>query len=649
MISRLQSVERRTLSIGGLVLAAVFFLALNVLSGQVFRGAQLDLTEGRIYTLSDGTRQILRSLKEPLTLRFFLSRELLEQSPSFKNYAKSVQELLERYAALSNANLKLEIIQPESFSPEEDRAVGFGLQGVPLTQAGNLGYFGLAATNTTDDLGVIPFFSRARERFLEYDLSRLIQNLANPKKKKIGFNTSLPIDADPIRRYRPWQIIKQMREFFDVERVTLEDPVPDDIDVLLVIHPRDMDDTDRYYIDQYVMRGGKTMIFVDPFSEEATRGNAMQRQPPDTGSSLDKLFNAWGILFDKNKVLGDRIAAQRVSAGKDALGRPVITDYLAWMTMSGERLARNDVILGELEQINIATAGFIETEEGANLKVEPLITSSKESMVIDAEKVRKDPNPARLLKDFKSADRNFIIAARISGRLKSAFPKGPPKDETRDEIRKSRLEKGEEVAELKPHLAESAKPANLIVVADTDILADSFWVQERDFFGQNIIIPTANNGDFVINALDNLAGSSELISLRSRGVTARPFHVVEAIAREAELRYRSKEQALLEKLKEVEGKLKGLQTKETPEGKGQNVILSSEQKAAIEKFRVESIKTRQELRAVQRALRSDIDRLEARLKVINIGLIPIVVVVFAVGLGLVRRRAARRYRVAQTS
>ena len=243
MISRLQSVERRTLAIGSLVLAAVFFLALNVLSGQVFRGAQLDLTEGRIYTLSDGTRQILRSLKEPLTLRFFISSELLEQSPSFKNYAKSVQELLERYAALSNANLKLEIIQPEPFSPEEDRAVGFGLQGVPLTQAGNLGYFGLAATNTTDDLGIIPFFSRARERFLEYDLSRLIQNLANPKKKKIGLNTSLPIDADPMRRYRPWQIIKQMREFFDVERITLEDPVPDDIDVLLVIHPRDMDDT----------------------------------------------------------------------------------------------------------------------------------------------------------------------------------------------------------------------------------------------------------------------------------------------------------------------------------------------------------------------------------------------------------------------
>ena len=649
MMSRLQSVERRTLAIGSLALAVVFFFALHVLSSQVFRGMQLDLTEGRIYTLSEGTRKILASLREPVTLRFFVSRELLEQSPSFKNYAKSVQELLERYAALSNTNLKLEFIQPEPFSPEEDRAVGYGLQGVPLTQAGNLGYFGLAGTNTTDDLDVIAFFSQARERFLEYDLSRLIQNLGNPKRKRIGLNSSLPIDADPMRRYRPWQIVEEMRKFFDVERITLEDPITDDIDVLLVIHPRDMDDTDRYFIDQYVMRGGKTMIFVDPFSEEATRGSAMRRQPADTGSELDKLFKAWGIHFDKEKVLGDRISAQRVSAGKDALGRPVITDYLAWLTMTSERMARDDVVTGELDQINLATAGFFTVDEGKNLKVEPLITSSEQSMAIDAVKLRKDPKPAQLLKDFKSGGKKLIVAARISGQLKSAFPDGPPKDKTREEIRKSRLEKGEEVAAVLPHLAESAKTANLIIVADTDILADSYWVQVRDFFGKKITIPIANNGDFVINALDNLAGSSELISLRSRGVKARPFHTVDAIAREAELRYRSKEQALLEKLTEVEKKLKGLQTTDAPEGKGQNIILSAEQKAAIEKFRVESINTRQELRAVQLALRSDIDRLDARLKIINIGAIPVAVVVFAVVLALVRRRAARRYRAAQAA
>jgi ABC-type uncharacterized transport system involved in gliding motility auxiliary subunit len=646
MLSALESADRRTLAVGGLALAAVFVLALHVFSQLAFRGIQIDLTEDSVYTLSQGTREVLAAVKEPVTLRFFVSPELVEQSPGLNNYAKSVQELLERYVALSNENLKLEIIHPEPFSPEEDRAVGFGLQGVPLTQAGNLGYFGLAGTNTTDDLDVIPFFTLTRERFLEYDLSRLIQNLDNPKKKKIGLVGSLPIMNDPIRRYRPWYIVKQMRQFFDVERVTLEDPIPDDIDVLMVVHPRDMDDTDRYYIDQYVVAGGRTMIFLDPFSEEATRGNSMQRQGPDTGSELDKLFKAWGIVFDKNKVLGDRQAAQRVSAGKDALGRPVITDYLAWLTMTSERLARGDVITGELEQINLASSGFIDKAEGAEIKFEPLIVSSKDSMAMAVSTVNKDPSPTKMLKDFKSANRSFNVAARISGMLKSAFPDGPPEDKMRAEIAEARRKKGEEVPVQKPHLKQSAQPANLIVVADVDMLADSFWVQTQNFFGQQVVVPIANNGDFVINALDNLAGSNALISLRGRGVTSRPFHTVEAIQKEAELRYRSKEQGLLDKLKEVEARLKDLQTKEKPKGKGQAVILSAEQKAAIDKFRQQSITTRKELREVQLALRRDIDRLDGLLKLINIGLVPALIVIFAIVLGLVRRAAAQRHRAA---
>ncbi len=646
MTDALKSIDRRTLAIGGLVLAAIFVLALHVFSQLVFRGIQLDLTEDRVYTLSDGTREVLRSVKEPVTLRYFVSNELVEQSPALKKYAKSVQELLERYVELSNENLKLEIIHPEPFSPEEDRAVGFGLQGVPLTQAGNLGYFGLAGTNTTDDLDVLPFFNLSRERFLEYDLSRLIQNLDNPKRKKIGIISSMPMMADPIRRYRPWQIVQQMKQFFDVERVTMEEPLPDDLDVLMVVHPRDMDDTDRYYIDQFVMSGGKTMIFVDPFSEEATRGNAMQRRGPDTGSELDKLFKAWGIVFDKNKVLGDRQAAQRVSAGKDALGRPLITDYLAWLTLTGERLRRNDVITGELEKINLASSGFIDKAEGAEIKFEPLIYSSTDSMAMAVSKVNKDPKPARLLRDFKSADRSFTVAARISGKLKSAFPDGAPKDKMRAEIDAARRKKGETVREMKAHLKESARPVNLIVVADVDMLADSFWVQIQNFFGQRVVVPSANNGDFVINALDNLAGSNALISLRSRGVTSRPFHTVEAIQKAAELRYRSKEQGLLDKLKEVEAKLKDLQTKEKPGGKSKGTILSAEQKAAIDKFRRQAIAARRELRGVQRALRRDIDRLDGMLKVINIGGMPVLVIIFAIGLGLVRRAAARRHRVA---
>jgi ABC-type uncharacterized transport system involved in gliding motility auxiliary subunit len=644
MAGGMKNWDRRKLSYGGLVVAAVFFVALLVFSTEALRNVTIDLTESKVYTLSKGTKEVLANVREPVTLRYFISDDLMEQSPALKDYGRGAQELLERYAELSNGRIKLEIIHPEPFSPEEDRAVGFGLHGVPITQAGNLGYFGLAGTNTTDDLDVIAFFSPQRERFLEYDLSRLVQNLANPKKKKVGFISSLPIDADPIKRYRPWQVVEQMRQFFDVQRITLEDPVPEDIDVLMVVHPRDMDETDRYYIDQHIMRGGKALIFVDPYSEEATRGNAMQRQPPDDGSDLKQLFDAYGIVYDKNKVLGDRRGAQRVSAGRDSLGRPVITDYLAWITLTGGQINRGDVVSSDLEQITLAASGFIAKAKDAKYEMQPLLVSSGEAMAIDAAKIKKDPEPAKLLRDFKARGEPFVVAARITGTFKSAFPNGPPKDKIREEIAAARKKKGEKMAKTQKHLKEGIKPASMIVVADTDMLVDRFWVRSQDFFGKRVDVPIANNADFLSNAIDNMAGTAALISLRGRGVTTRPFHRVEALRREAELSYRSTEQALLEKLKDIETKLKDIQTKETKEGK--TVILSAGQKKAVDKFRRDSIAIRKELRSVQLALRQDIDQLDRVLKVINIALMPAIVIIFALGLGLVRRRNAQRHRAA---
>ena len=635
-----KSRDRRKLGLVGLGVAAVFFIALHIFSTGTFRTVSVDLTEDRIFTLSEGTKEVLANVREPIILRFFVSDELMKQSPSLSDYGKSVQELLERYVELSGGKIKLEIIRPEPFSPEEDRAVGFGIHGVPITQAGNLGYFGLAGTNTTDDLDVIAFISPQRERFLEYDLSRLVQNLANPKKKRVGFVSSLPVDADPIKRYRSWQIMSQLKQFFNVERITLENPVPENLDLLLVIHPREMDDTDRYYIDQHVMRGNNTIIFVDPYSEEATRGNQMQRQPPDDGSDLRKLFIAWGIKYNKRKVLGDRQGAQRVSAGRNALGQPIITDYLAWVTLSGKQIRKNDVVTGELEQINIATSGFIEKAKGAKYKMDPLLMSSSEAMSLDVKDTKTDPKPAKLLKNFKASGKPFIVAARFTGKFKSGFPEGRPKDKIRSEIREAAIKKGEKVVGFQKHLKESTKPVSLIVVADTDILADRFWVRIQDVFGQRVAMPIANNADFLVIAVDNMAGTSSLIGLRSRGVSNRPFQKVEKIKREAELKYRSTEQSLLEKLKKIEIKLKDLQTKETKEGK--TFILTSDQKEGIEKFRRESISIRKKLRSVQLALRQDIDRLDANLKVINIGLMPTIVILLALCLGFYRRKNAIR-------
>ena len=468
-----------------------------------------------------------------------------------------------------------------------------------------------------------------------------MQNLANPKKKKVGFVFPLPIEADPLKRYLALGDLEHLREAFDVEKITLENPVPEDVDLLMVVHPREMDEVDRYYIDQHIMRGGKTIIVVDPFSEIATQGNRMNRQPPDTGSDLPKLLKSYGIVYDKSKVLGDRLGAQRVNAGRDALGRPVITDFIAWVTLRDDRINKDDVVSGQLEQISVASSGTLDIAPGSKLKMTPLLTSSKEAMQIEVDPSKKTLSQ-QLLKNFKSAGKNFVIAGRFTGMLDSAFKSGKPKDKIRDQIKAAQIKKGEKVVDDLPHLNSSQREANILVVGDSDMLADASWVRTQNFFGRQMTVPVADNADFLFNAVDTFTGSADLIGLRSRGVSGRPFKKVEEMKRSAELRYRAKEQGLLEKLAEIEKKLKELQTKET--AAGTTVILSDDQKSAIEKFRRESVTIRKDLRAVQLALREDIDRLEAWLKAINIGLVPVIVMVFAIFFGLYRRGRSKRAR-----
>jgi ABC-type uncharacterized transport system involved in gliding motility auxiliary subunit len=651
--------NRHALAIAGLCVAVVFFLSFHVVSNFLFRTTQLDLTEGKIYTLSDSTRQILGAVKEPIRLRLFLSGALTRENPGYASYAARVKELLERYVTLAGGNIALEYIDPQPFSPAEDRAVGFGLQAVPLDAAGEVVYFGLVGTNTTDDTDVIPFLALQREKFLEYDLTRMINNLSNPKKRVIGIVTGAYLESDPIKQWKPWRITEMIRQSYETRSVYEVKQLTDDIDVLMIVHPAGLDDKMLYAIDQFILKGGKAMVFVDPFSEEVTRANQTQRMPPDFGSDFEKLFKAWGIAYDRKKFVGDRQAAQRVAAGEDARGRPIITDYLAWLTFKGEALRRGDPITDELQVINVATAGAIAKADGATIELEPLVATSKDSMLIDVDKVRLEPKPAELMRDFKSDDKSYIIAARLTGVLKTAFPDGPPKDEKaaekKDETPASDGEKKEEAKPELPadHLAQSKGPVNLIVAADVDILADRFWTRIQDFFGQQLEVPIANNADFTLNALDNVAGGTALASLRSRSLTSRPFELVADIQKNAEARFRAKEQQLVQKLEDVEKKLKELQSKQPGQGEGQaqaptpaqataKTILTEQQAKEIDDFRREMVTTRSELREVQRALREDIDKLDARLKVVNIGLMPALVLVVAILLALARRAKARR-------
>ena len=627
-MSELKSFDQNKLNVIAGGLAVVLFVAVNVFSGAQFKSTRLDLTENALFTLSGGTREVLKSIDEPVTLRLYASRSLAESAPAYGDFIGRVRELLSHYSDLSGGKVEVQVFNPEPYSVEEDEAVAYGLQGVQLDSGGELVYFGLAATNSTDDQEIIPFFDTQRERYLEYDLTKLVFNLANPKKKTVGLMTFLPIDTDPIKQYKPWVVVEQMEQFFEIRAVGPSVKViPDDIDLMMIVHPNNLEDTALYAIEQFILRGGRAMVFVDPHSESQAEMMAAMRQPAaGTNSDMAKLFGAWGIEFDADIFVGDRAAATRVEVPSG--GRSVVTDYVSWIGLGPENFNKNDVTTSDLNRVFLAAAGHVSKKDGAEIEFTPLISTGEHSMRIDANKVRTRPDPVQLLKEFQSELTPYAIAARISGKFKTVFPDGPPKGKDDDKAG----------APADKHLAESVDKSNLIVVADTDILADRSWIQFQNFFGRQVPVPTANNAAFVINALDNLLGSNALINLRSRGVSARPFHRVDALKEEAERRFRKTEQDLLEKMRKTQEKIGKL---DVSDGDGQ-AIVTDEQKTAMKSFKSDLIDIRQQLRGVQHNLRKDIDALDTWLKIINIWAVPAVVCLIAVVMAWGRRQKYRQ-------
>jgi ABC-type uncharacterized transport system involved in gliding motility auxiliary subunit len=437
-----------------------------------------------------------------------------------------------------------------------------------------------------------------------------------------------------------------MAQFFDLRTIDKDvAAIPDDIGVLVLVHPKDLSDKTLYAIDQFVLRGGRALVFVDPHAEGEMTRPGMAAQTGLTASGLKPLFDQWGIELVPGKVAGDRVAARRVNAGTESRVRAV--DYIAWLTLQGDAFNKSDILTGDTGVIQMASAGILKPKEGATTTMTPLIQTSPQSEQVDVDAVKMQPDPVALLANFKSEDQRFTLAARLQGKVKTAYPDGPP-PEPKKEGEEKPAEAATPAAPTAPpaaRLTESKVPMNVIVVADTDMLEDRFWAQVQDFFGQQVVIPVASNGDFVVNATDNLLGSDDMISLRTRGQSARPFTLVQDIQRDAELKFRAKERELTEKLKDTEKKLTEMQGQGGPGASEQGkVILSKEQQETVDQFRAEMLGTRRELRDVQRELRRDIESLEILLKFVNIWLIPILVAIAAVIVGIVRvrRRAPSR-------
>jgi ABC-type uncharacterized transport system involved in gliding motility auxiliary subunit len=622
-MARNRGLDRQKLAALGVALAVVCFVALNTFGSLSLRGLRLDLTENRQFTLSGGTERMLARIGEPVTLRLYVSQAVREANPFLASYADRVHDMLRGYAAASNGRIAVEYVDPEPFSPEEDRAVGFGLEAVALDNQGTTGYFGMAGTNSTDDVDVIPVLSPERETFLEYDLTRMVYNLANPDKPVVAVLSSLPVNGDPALNYQPWQFLQELGQFFELRHLGGDVArLDDDVRLLLLVQPQELSDKTLYAIDQFVMRGGEALVFVDPHSEaQALRQRQGGGPPPETASDLPKLFQSWGVELVADKVVGDPAAARQVSFPSG--GRDQVIDYLPWLALDERNLAEGEVILAELNQLNLGTAGILKPREGATTAFSPLLRSSPQAAAVEADKVRVYPDPFALIRDFKPGGESLVMAARVTGPAKSAFPGRPEGD-----------------AEAPEHVAEAREPINVVVVADTDLLDDRNWLAGQAVFGQRVQVPVADNASLVANALDYLAGSDTLLDLRGREVTLRPFTKVAEIRREAEIRYRAKEQELLQKLGDLQQKLSAARV--GPEGGEEGALLSQRQREEIEGFRGQLLETRRELREVQLALRQDIDGLQDRVRFLGTAAVPILVALLAVGVALFKRARYRR-------
>ncbi|MGD0501187.1 MAG: Gldg family protein [Steroidobacteraceae bacterium] len=626
---------RRTgYGVGGLVALAALFLGVVMLSNLGLRGLRLDLTQNHLYTLSAGTRQVLGELKEPVDLYFYFSRDAAEkQSPLLMPYANRVREFLEEITARSAGKIRLHVIDPQPFSDDEDHAAEAGLQSLPTNDAGGDSlYFGLAGTNSTDGRSVIPNFQPDREEFLEYDVAKLVQELANPKKPVVGLLSSLPLQG----QFNPmtgqmgdtWPVLSQIEQLFTVRSLTSDvDHIDKDVDVLMIVHPKNLAPKTLYAIDQFVMRGGRVLLFVDPNSGADSSGqdpqNPFAGATASHSSDLEPLLTAWGVAYDPTQVIGDLDLGLEVRATMQ--GPP--TRHIAILGLRRADMDRKDVDTAALESINVATAGFLAPRPGATTQFEPLLMSSKNAAPIPASRFNALTDPATLRDGFKPTGTRYALAARITGNVSSAYPQGAPPD--------PKPAAGPPIA----HISKSTVPANIVIVADTDLLMDYMWVQTRELLGQRIAQAFANNGDLVANAVDNLTGSGALISIRGRATFSRPFERVEALKRRADDRLRAKVLELQSELQQTETKLTELQSKRNDQT---SLMMTPEQDQELKRFTAEKARVRKELRETQRGLDVDINRLDDWLKVINIAVAPLLVAIAgAFILSLRRKRKSR--------
>lgn len=612
------------LSTFGLIILLVILILGNMILS--YAGIRWDVTEDKVYSLSEGTRNILSEIEVPVDVKFFYSQSHPDFPVGLKIYARRVREFLSEYERTSRGRVRLEIIDPKVDSDEEEWAQRYGIRPLTLANGDNI-YCGLVFL-AEDREENIELLDPSREALLEYDLTQAIFRLQSANKKVIGVISSLPVMGGPApmtgqpRALPPFFFITELKKTYDVREIEPSaEKIDDAIDLLLIIHPKRLNPKIEYAIDQYVLKGGNALIFVDPVCVvDQSPGQQQFMQLPS--SNLAKLFKVWGVVMDPSKALVDMNQPTRLRTQNNS-----IEENPMWISAKEGAFNSTDIVTSQLESMLFPIAGALKKAEGSGHEFIPLVQSSDRASLVNAFMAHLGNEGIK--RNFVPNDERLNIAVRIRGKFKSAFPEGPPAGKTEEKKEPDKTEQ----------LFESKEKATLMIVADVDMLADQFYVQRSQFLGFNLAKVFNDNLNFLSNSVEILTGSDDLIGLRSRGKFERPFTVVSDLEHQAQEHWLAKEQELIRQEEDTNRKLQELQRQRSD---SQNLILSPEQEAEIIKFREKRQNIKQELKQVRRNLRADIERLGAVLKMINIFLMPVCVAIGGIGFALFRQRRMKK-------
>lgn len=642
-----KSLETVLYSSVGVAAMALILIAFNFISGSI--KTRVDLTKEKAYTLSAGTRAILAKLDAPVKVRFYCTQgeNSSPQALMLKNYAKEVEDLLGEYKQAAKGKLIIEKYNPEPDSDAEDSAHIDGVEGQMLGNnpfgGGDRFYLGLAVSYGIDQKVAIPFLSPERERLLEYDISRAISQVFTPEKPVVGIMSPLPVFGMPSNPMmarmgqqgeQPWTIVNELKNDFKVKRVAMDvDKIDDDVKVLLVIHPRDITEKAQYALDQFVLRGGKLIAFLDPLPAliDQKEQNQMFGAIPNSGSNLDKLLKAWGLTFETGKVVADMKYMLRVG-GRN--GQP--TDAPAILGLNKQALNNDDIVTSQIENAWLPFAGAFSGTPSEGLKETVLLKSTKESQMVDG--FMANLAGENVLKEFKPSGTEYALAIRLTGKFKTAFPNGKP-EEKKDEEKKDADKKPEEKAAEKKtddSLKEAKENNSVILVGDADMLSDRVALQPVQTLFGTAYAPANGNLSFCQNAVEQMTGDNNLINVRSRATTDRPLTRIRDMEAAAQQRFQNEIKQLEDSGQEAQRKINELQ--QAKKDKDQRFILSPEQQAELTKLRQQEAETRKHLKQVQKDLHKEVVSLQTRVKWMNILAVPIAVAVSGVVLAGVKSR-----------